>query len=334
MERRRTAMPGVLVQGYRRDGEVLLSAFVLFRAERSDNDSWSYGLRRCLCVVRALQKYFWRAVSPGKKPSMGHPAAEEFCRNVNMLRPRITPCLLIKNGGLVKTIKFGNPKYVGDPINAVKIFNEKEVDEIIVVDIDASVQRKEPDYALIKNLAAECRMPLCYGGGVKTVKQVEEIISLGVEKVAISSAAISNPELIAKAAEVVGNQSIVVVMDVKKVEARESYEIFIHNGTKGTGLNPVEFAKTAEHLGAGELVINSIDCDGLMAGYDLQLARKVRDATNLPMTVLGGAGSLKDIAALIELFGTIGDAAGSLFVFKGKYRSVHIIYHSRSEKTA
>jgi len=265
---------------------------------------------------------------------MGHPAAEEFCRDVDMLRPRITPCLLVKNGGLVKTVKFGNPKYVGDPINAVKIFNEKEVDEIIVVDIDASVQRKEPDYALIKNLAAECRMPLCYGGGVKTVEQVEEIISLGVEKVAISSAAIGNPELIAKAAEVVGNQSIVVVMDVKKVEASEPYEIFVHNSTKGTGLNPVEFAKTAEQLGAGELVINSIDCDGMMKGYDLQLARKVRDASNLPITVLGGAGSLKDIAALIELFGTIGAAAGSLFVFKGAFRAVLINYPNRSEKDA
>ena len=251
-----------------------------------------------------------------------------------MLRPRITPCLLVKNGGLVKTVKFGNPKYVGDPINAVKIFNEKEVDEIIVVDIDASVQRKEPDYGLIKNLAAECRMPLCYGGGVKTVEQVEEIISLGVEKVAISSAAIGNPELIAKAAEVVGNQSIVVVMDVKKVEASEPYEIFVHNSTKGTGLNPVEFAKTAEQLGAGELVINSIDCDGMMKGYDLQLARKVRDASNLPITVLGGAGSLKDIAALIELFGTIGAAAGSLFVFKEAFRAVLINYPSRSEKDA
>ncbi len=160
------------------------------------------------------------------------------------------------------------------------------------------------------------------------------MISLGVEKVAISSAAIGNPDLVSKAAEVVGNQSIVVVMDVKKANARDSYELFIHNGTKGTGLSPVEFAKTAERLGAGELVINSIDCDGLMKGYDLQLARKVREATNLPMTVLGGAGSLKDMATLIELFGTIGAAAGSLFVFKGSFRAVLINYPRRSEKDA
>jgi len=251
-----------------------------------------------------------------------------------MLRPRIIPCLLVKNGGLVKTIRFGNPKYVGDPINAVKIFNEKEVDEIMVLDIDASVQQKEPDYALIKNLAAECRMPLCYGGGVKTVEQVEEIISLGVEKVAISSAVMGNPGLVAKAAAVVGSQSIVVVMDVKKARAGEHYEIYIHNGTKGTGLNPVEFARKAEHLGAGELVISSIDFEGLMTGYDLQLAKRVREATHLPITVLGGAGSLKDIASLIELFGTIGAAAGSLFVFKGRFRAVLINYPSRSEKDA
>jgi imidazole glycerol-phosphate synthase subunit HisF len=204
----------------------------------------------------------------------------------------------------------------------------------MVVDIDASVHQKEPDYALIRNLAAECRMPLCYGGGVKTVEQVEQIIGLGVEKVAMSSAAIGNLELIAEAAAVVGTQSIVVVMDVKKVEANEPYEIFIHNGTKGTGLSPVEFAKMAEQLGAGELVINSIDCDGRMTGYDLQLARRVREATNLPMTVLGGAGSLKDIAALIEMFGTIGAAAGSLFVFKGSYRAVLINYPSRLERDA
>lgn len=248
-----------------------------------------------------------------------------------MLRPRITPCLLIHNGGLVKTVNFANPKYVGDPINAVKIFNEKEVDEIIVMDIDASVQQKEPDYTLIKNLAAECRMPLCYGGGVKTVEQVEEIISVGVEKVAISSAAIRNPELIAKAAEVVGNQSIVVVMDVKKSKS-EGYELFTHNGTKVTGLNPFEFAKRVEQLGAGELVINSIDRDGTMTGYDLELARKVREATHLPITILGGAGSLKDIAVLIEMLGTIGAAAGSLFVFKGRFRAVLINYPSRPEK--
>jgi len=265
---------------------------------------------------------------------MGYPGVEEFCRDVSMLRPRITPSLLVKNGGLVKTVQFGNPKYVGDPINAVKIFNEKEVDEIIVADIDASVHGQAPDYELIRNLANECRMPLCYGGGVKSVEQVEEIISAGVEKVAIGSAAVQNPDLIRKAAQVVGSQSIVVVMDVKKVQSRELYEIFIHNGTRRTGLNPFQFAKTAEDLGAGELVINSIDCDGIMHGYDLQLAMAARKATSLPITVLGGAGSLAHMAALLESLGIIGAAAGSLFVFKGRFRAVLINYPSRSEKDA
>ena len=251
-----------------------------------------------------------------------------------MLRPRIIPCLLVKNRGLVKTVNFDNPKYVGDPINAVKIFNEKEVDELIVVDIDASVQDREPDYSMIKNLAAECRMPLCYGGGVKTVAQVEKIISLGVEKVAISSAAISNPELMSQASEVVGNQSIVVVMDVKKAKLSRKYEVRIHNGKSKTGVHPVDLAKKAEHLGAGEVVINSIDCDGVMKGYDVGLVKTIREAINLPITVLGGAGSLKDIATLVKAFGIIGAAAGSLFVFKGIYRAVLINYPSRAEKDA
>jgi cyclase len=252
-----------------------------------------------------------------------------------MLRPRIIPCLLVKNGGLVKTVQFDKPKYVGDPINAVRIFNEKEVDELIVVDIDATTQNREPDYTLIKNLAAECRMPLCYGGGVKTVEQIQKIISLGVEKVALSSAAVNTPELISNAAARVGSQSIVVVMDVKKKGLINSqYEVRTHNGTQSTGLNPVDFAKRAEALGAGEVVVNSIDQDGVMKGYDLDLVRQVRAGISLPLTVLGGASSLKDIAALVESFGIIGAAAGSLFVFKGVYRAVLINYPSRADKDA
>jgi imidazole glycerol-phosphate synthase subunit HisF len=249
-----------------------------------------------------------------------------------MLRPRIIPCLLVKNGGLVKTVRFGSPKYVGDPINAVRIFNEKEVDELFVVDIDATAYNREPDYGLIKNLAAECRMPLCYGGGVKTVKQIENIVSLGVEKVAISSAAIHDSKLISDAAERVGSQSMVVVMDVKISGGR--YELHTHNGSRETGLDPAEFARTMERHGAGEVVVNTIDRDGIMKGYDLDLVALVRDAISLPLTVLGGGGSLEDIAGLIRSFGIIGAAAGSLFVFKGIYRAVLINYPSRAEKDA
>jgi cyclase len=249
-----------------------------------------------------------------------------------MLRPRIIPCLLVKNGGLVKTVQFGKSKYVGDPLNAVRIFNEKVVDELMVVDIDATVHSLEPDYDLIKNLASECRMPLCYGGGIKTVEQIEKLVSLGVEKVAISSAAVPEPKLLTDAAKRVGSQSVVAVMDVKKKRFGKQYEVYTHNGNKATGLDPVELAGKVESFGAGEVVINSIDQDGVMKGYDFHLVEMVRNATKLPITVLGGAGSINDIACLIRTFGILGAAAGSLFVFKGKYRAVLINYPDPLEK--
>lgn len=249
-----------------------------------------------------------------------------------MLYPRIIPCLLVHNKGLIKTVKFKDPKYVGDPINAVKIFNEKEVDEIMVVDIDASRENHEPDYKMIENLAAECRMPLCYGGGIKTAEQAQRIFGLGVEKIAISSIAVENPTLISKIAERVGNQSVIVVLDVKKKSFSSKYEIWTHNATRNTGKDPVEFAKQCEALGAGEIIINSIDHDGVMKGYDLNIIDKIRESISLPMTVLGGAGSLDDIGELIKKHGIIGAAAGSLFVFKGKYKAVLINYPNRIEK--
>jgi cyclase len=251
-----------------------------------------------------------------------------------MLRPRLIPCLLVHNGGLVKTVNFGNPKYVGDPINAVRIYNEKEVDELVVLDIDATVKGAEPDYQLISHLASECRMPLCYGGGVRTVAQIEKIISLGVEKVAVSSAVVENPKLISDAATRVGSQSVVVVVDVRKTGLLRRQEVVTHNGSRRTGLNPVEFARQMAELGAGEIVINSVDRDGEMKGYDLELIEQVRQAVHLPLTVLGGAGSLADLNELISRYGIIGAAAGSLFVFKGKYRAVLINYPNRAEKEA
>lgn len=251
-----------------------------------------------------------------------------------MLRPRLIPCLLVRNGGLVKTVNFGNPKYVGDPINAVRIYNEKEVDELIVLDIDATAKGAEPDYQLISHLASECRMPLCYGGGVRTVAQIEKIISLGVEKVAVSSAVVENPKLISDAATRVGSQSVVVVIDVKKSGLLRRQEVATHNGSRRTGLNPVEFARKMAELGAGEIVINSVDRDGEMKGYDLDLIEQVRQAVRLPLTVLGGAGSLDDLKGVIRRYGIIGAAAGSLFVFKGRYRAVLINYPNRAEKEA
>jgi len=243
-----------------------------------------------------------------------------------MLYPRIIPCLLVHNKGLVKTTKFKDPKYVGDPINAVKIFNEKEVDELFVADIDASRLGNEPDYKMIENLATECRMPLCYGGGIKTVEQAQRIFSLGVEKIAISSLAIEKPELVAEIAERVGNQSVVIVLDVRKKTFGSNYELYMHNGTKSTGIDPLAFAVKMQKLGAGEIVVNSIDQDGVMKGYDLNLINKIRDLISIPMTVLGGAGSLEDMGKIIQQHGIIGVAAGSLFVFKGKFRAVLINY--------
>ena len=248
-----------------------------------------------------------------------------------MLRPRIIPCLLIKDNGLVKSIQFKDHKYVGDPINAVKIFNEKEVDEIIIIDIDATVYNREPDYKLIEALAAECRMPLCYGGGVKTAEQAQKIFALGVEKVSISSEAIINPNLLTEIGNRVGSQSIVVVLDVKKSKTGK-YEIWTHNATKNTGKDPVEFAIEVESLGAGEVVINSIDSDGMMKGYDMELVDKIRNAISSPLTVLGGAGSMSDIEKVIEKHGVIGVAAGSLFVFKGPYKAVLINYPTQIVK--
>ena len=250
-----------------------------------------------------------------------------------MLRPRIIPCLLVKGGGLVKTVRFASPTYVGDPINAVRIFNEKEVDELIVLDIDATVLGAEPDYVMIERLAAECRMPFCYGGGIKTVEQAQRIIRLGVEKVAVGSAAIENPALVASMARHVGSQSVIAVLDVK-AHPGGAYEVLTRNASLATRRSPVECARALEGLGIGEIVVNAIDRDGVMKGYDLALVDRIREAVTVPLTVLGGAGSLKDIAQLIATQGIVGAAAGSLFVFKGVYRAVLINYPNRAEKAA
>lgn len=247
-----------------------------------------------------------------------------------MLRPRITPCLLIRNSGLVKTVGFGEGKYVGDPVNAVKIFNEKEADELIVLDIDATAERRAPDFERISNLAVECRMPLCYGGGVKTAEQAKTIVSLGVEKVAVSSAAIERPSLISEMANEVGAQSVVVVLDVRK--SSNGYEVWTNNATRNTGRSPVDVAQEAQSLGAGEVVVNSIDNDGKMQGYDLALAKDIRRAIKLPMTVLGGAGHLNHIHDLFSACGVVGAAAGSLFVFKGALKAVLINYPGAAQK--
>jgi cyclase len=248
-----------------------------------------------------------------------------------MLRPRIIPSLLIHKNGLVKTIKFKNHKYIGDPLNTVRIFNEKEVDELAIFDIDASVTGAEPNYKLLKKLANQSRMPLCYGGGVKTVDQALKIFELGIEKIALSSAIIENPNLIKEIAQRVGCQSIIAVLDIKK-KIFGNYELAIYNGSKLTGLNPIDFAKKVESLGVGEIILNSIDNDGVMKGYDIKLLDQVARNLKIPLTILGGAGSISDFKEVIDKHGIIGVAAGSLFVFKGPYKAVLINYPSNEDK--
>jgi cyclase len=252
-----------------------------------------------------------------------------------MLRSRIIPCLLIHNGGLTKTVKFKPGKYVGDPLNAVKIFNEKQVDELAVFDIDATINGKDPNFGLIKRIADECRMPLCYGGGISSAEHAKELIHLGVEKIAVSSAAIAQPNLLEEMKRMVGLQSVVFVMDVKKVGLfKKNYEVFTHNGTRSTGISAVQLATQVEKIGVGEVVINNIDNDGEMRGYDLKLIDEIRSVTSMPLTALGGAGSYDDLRQLVLQHKIIGAAAGSIFVFKGKYKAVLIQYPDGKEKEA
>jgi len=242
-----------------------------------------------------------------------------------MLRSRIIPCLLIHNNGLVKTVKFKDKVYIGDPINTVKIFNEKQVDELMILDIDATVLGKEPNFKLIEKLANESRMPLCYGGGIKTRAQADRIFSLGVEKIALSSAALKNPDLINEISNMVGRQSVVVVLDIKK-SLFGKYEIYTHNATNKVSGDIEATINQLIDRGVGELVINCVDHDGVMKGFDFTLLDRVYAVTSVPLTMLGGAGSLSDITEAVEKYKIVGVAAGSLFVFKGKYKAVLINY--------
>jgi imidazole glycerol-phosphate synthase subunit HisF len=243
-----------------------------------------------------------------------------------MLRSRIIPCLLLSGEGLVKTEKFRSGKYVGDPLNAVKIFNEKEVDELMFLDIDSTARGREPNYAKLRTIAIESRMPLTYGGGVTTAAHAERIISLGFEKVSISAAALARPALITEMAIAVGSQSVVVTIDVKKNALFPGYTVYTHNGSKKRDVKLLDFCREAVSLGAGEIVVNSIDRDGTMSGYDLDLARQVREAVDTPVSFVGGAGNADHMQSLIDTVGVVGAAAGSMFVFKGQFKAVLISY--------
>jgi len=242
-----------------------------------------------------------------------------------MLIPRVIPCLLLRNAGLVKTVKFKDPKYLGDPINIVKIFNEKEVDELVFLDISATVDGKRPPFDLLGKVASEAFMPLGYGGGIRVIEDVKTILGLGIEKIAINSYAVENRAFIRQAANFAGSQSVVVSMDVKK-NRWGKYEVFTHSGRKATGLDPVKFAVEMEKIGAGELFLNSIDRDGTMQGYDLELVTRVTSAVNIPVVACGGAGTVQDLAAAVRQGGASAAGAGSMFVFQGPHRAVLISY--------
>jgi len=210
-----------------------------------------------------------------------------------MLKTRVIPLLLLHNGGLVKTVKFKNPKYVGDPINAIRIFNEKEVDELIFLDIDASREGREPDYDLIRDFASECFMPVCYGGGITSVEQIKKIFSLGIEKVSLNATVLENLSLVSEAAKLFGSQSIVVSVDVKKT-LMGKYRVYDHIRKKGISLSLERYISDIEEAGAGEILVNSVDRDGTFEGYDIQLMKMVVESTTLPVIACGGAASMED----------------------------------------
>lgn len=247
-----------------------------------------------------------------------------------MALKRIIPCLLLRDDGLVKTVKFKKSTYIGDPINAVKIFNEKEVDELVFLDIDATRKGKEPPYEVIIDIATECFMPFCYGGGIKTIDQIRKIIASGAEKVAINTAAFLNPGLIREAKAIFGSSTIVVSIDYKKNLFGQTM-VYINGGKKSTKKNPVAYALEMEELGAGEIFLNSIDRDGTMSGYDIELIKKVTDAASIPVIACGGAGKPGDFKEVFDVTGVSAAAAGSLFVFQGKKRGVLISYPDPNE---
>lgn len=247
-----------------------------------------------------------------------------------MLRTRVIPVLLLKNAGLVKTRKFKEPKYVGDPINAVRIFNDKEVDELVFLDISATPQKKEPNFELIKDIATEAFMPFAYGGGITNLDQIEKLINLGGEKVVLNTIAVQTPDLVTKAAEIFGNQSIVVSIDVKK-SLFGGKKIYTHCGEKKVAKSYIDFAKEMEQRGAGEIIINSIDNDGMMQGYDIHMIKEVSQAVTIPVVASGGAGKLDDFRKAVKEGGASAVAAGSMFVFNGPHRAVLISYPEYKE---
>ena len=244
-------------------------------------------------------------------------------------RPRIIPVLLIDDRDLIKTKQFANPTYLGDPVNAVKIFNIKGIDEMTVLDISATKRGAELDFELLQDIASQAFMPLSYGGGIKNLEQIRRLISIGYEKVVINTEFVKNPQLVEDAVKFAGSQSIVVSIDAKKME--NGYVCAIEDGEEIIKKTPVEMAVEAERLGAGEIFLNSIDCDGMMDGYDIALVNDVAQAVNIPVTACGGAGGINDLKDVLHKGNAHAAAAGSMFVFYGRLKAVLITFPSEDE---
>lgn len=237
-------------------------------------------------------------------------------------RPRIIPVLLYDDRDLIKTINFKDRTYLGDPVNAVKIFNRKGIDELSVLDIGATKNHREPDFELLKDIASEAFMPLSCGGGITNLEQVHELLAIGYEKVVINSELVRNPKLITELAEAFGSQSIVASIDAKIIKGQ--YHCVINDGQEVTNKVPVELAREAERLGAGEIIINSVDRDGMMQGYDIELVRSIADAVKIPVTAIGGAGGIADLKKVLDEGHAHAAAGGSMFVYYGRLKAVLI----------
>jgi imidazole glycerol-phosphate synthase subunit HisF len=247
-----------------------------------------------------------------------------------MLKTRVMPCLLLKDGALVKTVRFQEPSYIGDPINAIRIYNRKEVDELVFLDITATLERRQPPFKVLSEIASECFMPVAYGGGIRDIGDIKTVFGLGIEKVALNSHAVENPRFIREAADRFGSQSIVVSIDVRK-SSNGRYEVFTHGGRTATGLDPVAFAVRMQEAGAGELLLTSIDRDGTQEGYDIPLIKSVTAAVGVPVIASGGAGRVEDFGAAVLDGGASACAAGSMVVYFGRNRAVLISFPSREE---
>ena len=248
-----------------------------------------------------------------------------------MFRPRIIPVLLLKNQGLVKSINFKKEKYIGDPLNAVRLFNDLTVDEICFLDITASTTGLRIPIDLVREIGEEANMPFAVGGGIKTLNDIKEIISAGAEKVIINTTAIENPDFINQASDEFGTSTIVVCMDVKRTGLLKKQKVYTKRGRKNTGVDPIDFAKDMTERGAGEIIVQSIDYDGKRTGYDIDLIKQISESVSIPVVALGGAGTYSDLEIAYKEAFANGLAAGSLFVYHNKNRGVLINYPEKSE---